>query len=465
MFYAIDGPWADFGGRPGCRSPTRSPNESCEIAIALKKLDFRRVPNVPFSTATRHCFSGPGSVGEVFAAALRLGMTSFGGPVAHIGYFREDYVIRRRWLDEHAFSELVGLCQFLPGPASSQLGFAIGWLRAGRCGALAAWLGFTLPSALLMFAFAHIAGSLRGNLADAAIHGLKIAAIAIVAQAVLGMRRTLAPDGPRLALAAAAAATMLLLESPLTQVLVIAAAAGIGAASALPVGPPVLVATGLAPDRKTGAVVLGAFALLLAGLPVLAALDARFALADAFYRAGALVFGGGHVVLPLLRDGLVPAMVGQGEFLAGYGAAQALPGPLFSLASYLGSLASPPRPLAGALTATVAIFAPGLLLVTGALAFRARLFGHPAARRAVAGINAAVVGVLAAALYDPLWTAGVASVWDIGIAAVGLVLLTRLRAPALLVVALSVAASCAPLVGHDLLGEATFPAEISFSIM
>jgi chromate transporter len=379
-----------------------------------------------------------GGLAEVFLTALRLGLTSFGGPIAHLGYFREEYVVRRRWLPEQTYGELVGLCQFLPGPTSSQVGFAVGWLRAGPLGGLLAWLGFTLPSALLMLALAFSTPAVQGPAGQAVVHGLKLAALAVVAQAVVSMARTLTPDLPRIAVAVAAAAAVLLAANPAVQILVIAAGALIGLFLRPAVDPVQGQPVGFAPSPWLGWAVLGTFAVLLAAsvLPV-PGLD----LAAAFYRAGALVFGGGHVVLPLLREGLSAQAIGDDVFLAGYGAAQALPGPLFAIASYLGAVASPGAPAMGALAATLAIFLPGLLLVTAALAFRAPILGSRWAARAIAGINAAVVGILAAAFYDPLWTSTVAGVSDLVIAAAGFVLLARFRMSPLLVVALSVAAA------------------------
>ena len=379
-----------------------------------------------------------GSAGEVFLAALRLGVTSFGGPVAHLGYFRHDYVVRRRWLDDRSFAELVGLCQFLPGPASSQLGFAIGWVRAGPLGALAAWIAFTLPSAVLMTCFALASRDFRGPLADAAVHGLKLAAVAIVAQAVLGRARTMTPDLRRIAIAISAAAAILLIAGPATQILVIVAGAGAGIVLCDAGQPAAVRSSGRIPRGRPG---VAAFALLLLSLPLLGTDHSWLGLAAIFYRSGALVFGGGHVVLPLLRDGLVPYWVEATQFLAGYGAAQAVPGPLFSIASYLGALASPGNAIAGALLATMAIFLPGLLLVTGALAFHGRFMGNRRVRRAMAGVNAAVVGMLAAALYDPLWTTSIGSVADMIVAALALLLVVRLRIPPILAVVFCVAAS------------------------
>ena len=358
---------------------------------------------------------GLGSAAAVFGTFLRLGLTSFGGPVAHLGYFRRRFV--GDWLDEAEFAAIVGVCAFLPGPTSSQAGVAIGLRRAGWRGAVAAWAGFTLPSALLMTSFALAAGSLRGPTATAAVHGLKLAAVAIVAHAVIGMARTLAPDWPRRALALAAAAIVAGLGA-WGQIAAIAFGALAGC----------LLVTGgetaTAPSRpaRTAYLSLLLFAVLLAGLPLLRAAtgDHLVAVADAFYRAGAFVFGGGHVVLPLLRPALVPAWMSGDTFLAGYGAAQALPGPLFAVAAYFGTATGG---LAGAAVATVAIFAPGMLLLVGVLPLWSRLQANARARAAVAGVNAAVVGVLAAALVSPVGTGAIARVPDAVIAATGLIAL------------------------------------------
>ena len=375
-----------------------------------------------------------GKAGEVFAVFLKLGCTSFGGPIAHLGYFREELVVRRRWLDDHAYGELVGLFQFLPGPASSQTGFALGLIRAGPLGGLAAWTAFTLPSALLMFGFALVANILTGAIAAAAIHGLKVAAVAVVAQALIGMARTLAPDMKRASMAIIAGALMLIFAEPAVQVGLIGLGAVVGALLLRTSSPAIQHVTGWMPRHRTALASLLLFALLLVALPVLATGSPWLNLADIFYRAGALVFGGGHVVLPLLRSGLVPAWMSDGTFLAGYGAAQAVPGPLFTLAAYLGAEAVPGMPVAGAAVALIAIFAPGLLLVAWALSYREAISTSPRLRAAVAGMNATVVGILGAALYDPLWITGVTSWFDLAVAAAGCLLLVRWRVPPLVVV-------------------------------
>ncbi|MBE1878151.1 chromate efflux transporter [Myceligenerans pegani] len=363
----------------------------------------------------------PGSALEVLGVFSRLGLTSFGGPVAHLGYFHEAFVVRRGWLSERAYADLVAFCQFLPGPASSQVGMAIGWRRAGIRGLLAAWAGFTLPSALLLLGFAYGVGAM-GDLEGAGwITGLKAAAVAVVAQAVLGMARTLA-SGPRTATIAGGAVIALLLlpatgaPLALVQVAVIVAA---GLAGLWWVAPPSSVAEGGAADgeRLAGAVRPGAaiaclvvFGLGLAVLPLLAAVAGAGGIAglvDTFYRAGSLVFGGGHVVLPLLQAETA-GTVTHDEFLAGYGAAQAVPGPLFTFAGYLGAVStSGPGGALGAAIALVAVFTPSALLVVGALPYWDRLRRAVRAQRALAGVNAGVVGLLAAAFYDPVLTQGV----------------------------------------------------------
>jgi chromate transporter len=357
---------------------------------------------------------------EVFLAALRLGLISFGGPVAHLGTFRDEYVRRRGWLDDAAFSELVALANVLPGPASSQLGIAIGTLRAGKLGGLAAWLGFTLPSAAVMTAFALGLGA--ADVAGAGwLRGLELAAAAVVATALAQMARSLAPDAARLALAAAAAAAVLAVGGAAVQVAVIAAGALAGLAlvrgGAAPAGARLRFPVG----RRLAAGSLALFAALLVALPLLAGRAGGHALelADAFYRSGALVFGGGHVVLPLLDAAVVePGWASREEFLAGYGAVQAMPGPLFTFASYLGAVQEPaPSGVAGSALATAAIFAPSFLLLAGVGPRWAAYRGRPRVRAALAGVGAAVVGLLAAALWDPVLEGSVDSVWDALLAA------------------------------------------------
>jgi chromate transporter len=396
----------------------------------------------------------PARAPEVLRAFLKLGLTSFGGPVAHVGYFREEFVVRRRWLDDAAFSDLVGLCQFLPGPASSQLGFSIGLMRAGFVGGLAAWTGFTLPSAIALMLLAFGAdAALQGSSAVVSVamglaHGLKLVAVAIVAQAVWGMARTLCPDLRRAAIAIVASVAVSAGISSMMQVAVLLCGGLLGiwlcraptpASTALQVAP----ASGfVAPvSRAVGTTSLAVFALLLFGLPLLRGWHAA-ALFDAFYRSGALVFGGGHVVLPLLREAFVTSgWVTDDVFLAGYGAAQAVPGPLFTFASYLGAVASPSsHRVAGALLGLAGIFLPGMLILLGTLPFWDQFRIQADAQAFMRGVNAAVVGLLGAALYHPIWTSSVKTAADIGVVLIGFVLLTVWRAPPILIVTLGAAA-------------------------
>lgn len=381
-----------------------------------------------------------GTPSEVFGAFLKLGLTSFGGPIAHLGYFRDELVVRRKWIDDAGYGDLVALCQFLPGPASSQVGFALGLLRGGPLGALAAWAAFTLPSALLLVAFAMAAASFEGALGAGLLHGLKIVAVAVVAQAVWGMAKNLTPDKERATIALAAV------------LIVVSAAGAIGQIAAISFG----ALAGLAVCRKStatdvthlsfrvtrsgGVACLIAFFVLLLGLPILVAATGHqgLALFDAFYRSGALVFGGGHVVLPLLQAEVVnPHWVTSDAFLAGYGAAQAVPGPLFTFAAYLGAVMGPaPNGLAGAAICLVAIFLPGFLLLVGALPFWDSFRKYPLAQAAMRGANAAVVGILAAALYSPVWTSAVLNPYDFALASAGFVLLAVWAAPPWVVVIL-----------------------------
>ena len=378
------------------------------------------------------------SAGEVFRAFLRLGLTSFGGPVAHIGYFRDEFVERRRWLDERAYADLVALCQFLPGPASSQVGLSIGLLRAGYAGALAAWLGFTLPSAIALMLFGygvHIAGS---SLGGGWLHGLKLAAVAVVAQAVLGMMRTLAPDRERASLAVVATVIVTAMPSALGQIGAIAAGGIVGLIWLRDDSQPVQTVLQIAVSRTAAAVALTLFFVLLIGLPLAVASTGNQALAllDAFYRTGSLVFGGGHVVLPLLKAAVVsPGWVSDDAFLAGYGAAQAVPGPLFTLAAYLGTVMQPqPSGWVGALIALVGIFLPSFLLIVGTLPFWQAVRRRAGAQAALRGVNAAVVGLLLGALYNPVWTSGVTGAAEFTLACTAFLLLFMWTVPPWLVV-------------------------------
>jgi chromate transporter len=427
----------------------------------------------------RRAAAGRGAAGEVLRVFLRLGLTSFGGPIAHLGYFRAELVERRRWLDDGGYADLVALCQFLPGPASSQVGFALGLKRAGVLGGVAAWTGFTLPSAIALVAFAYGADMVGGPAGVGLLHGLKLVAVAIVAQAVWGMAQTLSPDRERASIAVAAALIVLFDASSAAQIaaIVLGGAAGLWLCRGEPGPPrtagvppaPVPLASGgneeivsgeersgrdargpatpgqgAAPVSRTLALIaLGLFFLLLIGLPLLRNLTGSrdAALVEAFYRSGALVFGGGHVVLPLLRESFVTTgFVSDDTFLAGYGAAQAVPGPLFTFAAYLGAVAGP-SPLADAAIGwaaigLIAIFLPGMLILVGALPFWDGFRTHPEAQAAMRGINAAVVGLLGAALYNPVWTSAVRTPRDFAIALVGFILLTVWRAPPLVAVAL-----------------------------
>ena len=387
---------------------------------------------------------------EVFWAFLRLGLTSFGGPVAHLGFFRETFVARRKWLSDEAYADLVALCQFLPGPASSQVGMAIGLQRAGIGGLLAAWFAFTMPSAIVLVAFAFGIASLGGDADMGWLYGLKAAAVGVVAHAVLGMAKNLTPDAKRAAIAGAAMIIILLVPNPFVQVGAIAMGALIGLAWLRGKDADEDVGDEVGEDhlgrgfeghgrrrrthRGVGVAALTAFLVLLVSLPVLAAAtgDPSLRLVDVFYRAGALVFGGGHVVLPLLESETVATgLVGHDTFLAGYGAAQAVPGPLFTFASFLGaSTTSGPTGLIGAAIALAAIFLPAALLVIGALPFWERLRHARSVRRALRGVNAAVVGILAAALYDPVFTQGITSPATLALAVGVFIALAKWKLPA-----------------------------------
>lgn len=389
---------------------------------------------------TRH---RSGSAAEVLLAFAKLGVSCFGGPIAHIGYFRQEFVVRRRWLDEQAYADLVALCQFLPGPASSQVGFSLGLMRSGYLGGLAAWVGFTLPSAIALVLFAYGANALKGAIGSGLLHGLKLVAVAIVAQAVWGMARTLCPDRERASIGVIAALIILFSSSSVAQIGAIALGGVLGLWLCR-TAPPTPANQGHIPvpvSRRTGLISLAAFFLLLAGLPLLKELthSQGIALFEAFYRSGALVFGGGHVVLPLLREATVsPGWVSDGAFLAGYGAAQAVPGPLFTFSAYLGAVMGPsPNGVAGAAISLVAIFVPGILALIAALPFWETFRRRTWAQSVMRGVNAAVVGLLGAALYNPVWTSSVNTPGDFGLALVGFVLLTAWQAPPLLVVAVS----------------------------
>lgn len=368
---------------------------------------------------------------EVFAAFLKLGLTSFGGPVAHLGYFRDELVLRRRWVGEAEYADIVALCQFLPGPASSQVGFSLGLLRGGPLGALAAFVAFTLPSALLLVLFALGAASLAGPVGEGVIHGLKLVAVAIVAQAVWGMARSLAPDRERALIALVAVMIVVFAGGSLGQIGAILWG-GLAGLLLCRAGPASMAGhLHFRVSKMAGLACLVLFFALFLLLPVVAPAAQALALVDSFYRAGSLVFGGGHVVLPLLQAEVVPPGWVDGDaFLAGYGAAQAVPGPLFSFAAYLGFVAGPaPNGLAGAGLALAAIFLPGFLLLVGVLPFWDAFRARPLAQAAMRGTNAAVVGILGAALYSPVWTSAVLSPADFALALAGFLALAVWKAP------------------------------------
>ena len=378
------------------------------------------------------------NVGTIFLVFLRLGLTSFGGPIAHLGYFRDEFVVRRRWISERSYADLVALCQFLPGPASSQVGMALGMVRGGFAGALAAWAGFTLPSAIMLYGFAVGLSTWGSTFPAGALHGLKIVAVAVVAQAVYGMARKLCTDTARIAIAVVTACVVLFWPTAWGQIGVIAAAAVIGVALIQPSQDlnhePFPITIG----RRTGIILLGLFFGLLMGLPALLALwpNHWLALVNAFYRAGSLVFGGGHVVLPLLQAAVVPNhWVTNETFLTGYGLAQAVPGPLFTFSAFLGaSMDGSPSGWVGALICLISIFVPSFLLVFCALPFWEQLRRSRHAQAALAGVNAAVVGLLLAALYHPVWTGAVFKLEDFGLALLALVALMFWKLPPWLVV-------------------------------
>jgi chromate transporter len=381
-----------------------------------------------------------GSAAQVFAAFLKLGVTSFGGPIAHLGYFRHEFVARRKWLDEASYADIVALCQFLPGPASSQVGITIGMLRAGVSGALAAWVGFTAPSALAMVLFGYGVTTL-GDLGHAGwLHGLKIVAVAVVAQAVWGMAQNLCPDRPRITLAIGAAVLALLLPSVIGQVGVIALGALIGWWWLTGTAGHGGTALHVPLSRHASLAAFAIFVILLLGLPLAASATQNhvIGLIDAFYRSGSLVFGGGHVVLPLLQQEVVPpGWISNDAFLAGYGAAQAVPGPLFTFAAYLGTAMQPvPNGWLGALICLVAIFLPSFLLLFGAVPFWNELRKRADIQSALRGVNAAVVGLLLAALYTPVWTSAISGPEDFAIAVAAFVLLVFWKVPPWLVVVL-----------------------------
>jgi chromate transporter len=382
---------------------------------------------------------GPkGRAGEVFAAFLKLGLTSFGGPIAHLGYFRTEFVERRKWISESNYADLLALCQFLPGPASSQVGIAIGLSRAGYLGALAAWTAFTLPSAIALVLFALGISTVGSDYGGGWLHGLKVAAVAVVALAVLGMARTLTPDRERATLAVASMVVAFVVPSAWGQIGAIVFGGAVGLLFLRGEPPTDQTVLPLPVGRTSGAVALSIFVILLVGLPLLASIidSPNLRLFDTFYRVGSLVFGGGHVVLPLLKSEVVPGLVSNDAFLAGYGATQAVPGPLFTFAAYLGAV------IGGwkiAVLCLLGIFLPSFLLVVGVLPFWDALRKKAAAQSALRGVNAAVVGLLLAAFYDPVWTAGILTKGDYALAAAAFLALFIWKAPPWLVVFLCAA--------------------------
>lgn len=385
-----------------------------------------------------------GSIVEVFCTFLKLGLTSFGGPVAHIGYFRKELVEKQQWVSEQQFSQLFAICQFLPGPASSQLGFSLGLLRAGWLGALAAFLAFTLPSALLLIGFASALPLLSTTIGAAIIHGLKLVAVAVVADAVWGMAKKLCPDIQRRIIALLAITMSLLMMTAWSQLLVIIVGAIAGIALCRTAMSETMQPINVSYKQRFGLSLLAVFFTLLFTALFVSNQSALVATAQAFYRAGALVFGGGHVVLPLLQEAIVePGLVSNADFLAGYGASQAIPGPMFSFAAYLGAIMPTATQInwRSAAVALVLMFLPGFLLVSAALPLWQSIANKPHAANAIAGINAAVVGILAAALYDPIFTSSIMSVIDLAIATSAFALLFVWRLSPLIIVIWCVGAS------------------------
>jgi chromate transporter len=379
-----------------------------------------------------------GSASEVLAVFLRLGLSCFGGPIAHLGYFHDEFVARRKWLDEKTYVDLVALSQFLPGPASSKVGIAIGLSRAGYLGALAAWTGFTLPSAIALVLFGYGVASFGSALHSGWVHGLMVAAVAVVAQAVLMMMRSLAPDRARATLAVVAAVIVMVLPTTVAQIGAILLGAIIGLVLFRTAPPADHVSLPHPVSRGVAIAAIVVFFAILLGLPFVAASVPSHAvqLFEAFYRAGSLVFGGGHVVLPLLQASVVPpGWVSNDTFLAGYGAAQAVPGPLFTFSAYLGTVMGPsPNGWVGAILCLFAMFLPAFLLVIGPLPFWDDLRRRSWAQGALRGVNAAVVGVLLSALYDPVWTSGITNAGDFALGVAGFLLLFMWRTPPWLVV-------------------------------
>ena len=368
---------------------------------------------------------------EILKASTKLGLTSFGGPTAHLGYFREEYVVKRKWLDDKAYADVVALCQFLPGPASSQVGISVGMLRGGLFGGFLSWFGFTMPSVILLILFALLVSNTAID--SGWIHGLKIVAVAVVAHALMGMSKSLTPDLTRITIALGAAIVILLVPTAWAQIGIIIAAGIIGYALYRKERAPEAVKLALTFGRKTGIAAWTIFAGLLIGLPLLRpAIDsALYAIFDVFYRVGSIVFGGGHVVLPMLEREVVPGWMSDDLFISGYGAAQAVPGPLFTLSGYLGQLMAGGL---GAAIAVVAMFLPSFLLVIGTLPFWSVIRTKPGIQAALKGVNAAVVGILLAALYDPVFTSSIRGPVDFAIALAAFAMLVYFKLAPWLVV-------------------------------
>lgn len=361
---------------------------------------------------------------EILKASTKLGLTSFGGPTAHLGYFREEYVVKRKWLDDKAYADLVALCQFLPGPASSQVGISIGMLRGGIFGGFLSWFGFTMPSVILLVLFALLVTN--GSFDSGWIQGLKIVAVAVVAHALMGMGKSLAPDKPRIAIAVGAAAAILLMPTAWAQIGIIVLTGIIGYFLYRKAEAPEAVKLALTFGKKTGLAAWAIFAGLLIGLPLLRPVieSSYYAIFDIFYRVGSIVFGGGHVVLPMLEREVVPNWMSADLFISGYGAAQAVPGPLFTLAGYLGQLMGSGL---GVLLAVVAMFLPSFLLVIGTLPFWSIIRTKAGVQAALKGVNAGVVGILLAALYDPVFTSGIRGPLDFAIAIIAFAMLVYFK--------------------------------------
>ena len=391
-------------------------------------------PNIETSSKQ---FATAGKARDVFKTFLKLGLTSFGGPVAHLGYFRKELVEKQRWVSESQFSQLLAICQFLPGPASSQLGFALGLLRAGWLGAFAAFLAFTLPSALLLVGFASALPLLSSATGEAIIHGLKLVAFAVVADAVWGMAKKLCPDMIRRMIAVLAVGILFIVSSAWSQILVVIAGAIAGAIFCRTSVAQTQDSVHVNYNKQLALILLSLFLVLLAIALFVPNQSGFYVIGQAFYRAGALVFGGGHVVLPLLQDSIVTTgLVSNANFLAGYGASQAIPGPMFAFSAYLGAIMPSSQQVSflGATIALVCMFLPGFLLVTAALPLWQSVSHHSTATNAIMGVNAAVVGLLVAALYDPILTTGVTNIIDLAIGVIGFLMLTIGRLSPLLVV-------------------------------